>query len=88
MLEPVVLDAAEVPEHPRHGPAGRHDRRLPENPLDVTDWEAPDAAVAEVSPRVVASPAIIRARQCWFLLVITGRPDSLKLTQARDSWVS
>lgn len=32
------------------------EKRLPENPLDITDWEAPDAAVAEVNPRVVASP--------------------------------
>jgi integrase len=36
------------------------ERRLPKNPLDVTDWEAPDAAVAEVNPRVVASPEQVR----------------------------
>jgi hypothetical protein len=29
VLEPVVLDAAEVAEHSRYCPAGRHDRRLP-----------------------------------------------------------
>jgi integrase len=32
------------------------EKRLSENPLDTTEWEVPDAAVAEVNPRVVASP--------------------------------
>jgi hypothetical protein len=37
VLKPVVLDAAEVPEHPGHRPVGRHDPRLPgllRQPLD------------------------------------------------------
>jgi integrase len=36
------------------------ENRLPENPLDTTGWEAPDASVAEINPRVVASPEKVR----------------------------
>jgi len=36
------------------------EKRLQENPLDTTDWEAPDTAVAEINPRVVASPEQVR----------------------------
>jgi integrase len=36
------------------------EKRLAENPLDTTDWEAPDSSVAEINPRVVASPEKIR----------------------------
>jgi hypothetical protein len=36
------------------------EKRLPDNPLDSTTWEAPDASVAEVNPRVVASPEQVR----------------------------
>jgi integrase len=35
-------------------------KRLADNPLDSTTWEAPDVSVAEVNPRVVASPEQIR----------------------------
>jgi integrase len=35
-------------------------KRLPDNPLDTTTWEAPDASVAEVNPRVVAAPEQVR----------------------------
>jgi integrase len=36
------------------------EKRLPENPLDTTGWEAPDTSVAEINPRVVASPEKVR----------------------------
>ena len=36
------------------------EKRLPENPLDSTAWEAPDVSVEEINPRVVASPEQVR----------------------------
>src|SRR5262249_32857358 len=36
------------------------EKRLPENPLDTTDWEPPDTSIEEVNPRVVASPEQVR----------------------------
>jgi hypothetical protein len=38
------------------------EKRLSENPLDATDSEAPDTAVAEINPRVVAAPEKVRER--------------------------
>ncbi len=34
--------------------------RLPDNPLDTTEWEPPDSAVEEINPRVVASAGQVR----------------------------